>query len=72
MARSFSGESSRPLWNLINDLSKVHEKEVAEKSSETLYLLGCYCQELELRVDKLELLIKSQKVNNRIKKKMRY
>ena len=47
-AKVFSGEASRPLWDTINrtqyDSRSVHD---------ALYELGCACQELEAKVDKL-------------------
>ena len=42
----FSGQSSRPLWKNINAVrdDAVHE---------ALYALGCACQELEAKVERV-------------------
>lgn len=41
----FSDENSENLWNEINS--------VKGKSGDALYLLGCYCQQLEHKVEGL-------------------
>jgi hypothetical protein len=42
----FGGDASRPLWRDINAVGHT-------RAGDALYVLGCACQELEAKVDKL-------------------
>lgn len=55
----FSGERSRPLWRFINAVKKCNRKGDPVGFGQwnvwvALYTLGCRCQELEAKVDRLE------------------
>jgi hypothetical protein len=44
----FSGERSRDMWEMINDLKTG---ELRDQLHDLLYLIGCRLQELETKVD---------------------
>jgi hypothetical protein len=51
--RIFSGNQSKDLWRAINAVKEPDGR--AWNTWSALYTLGCRCQELEARVEKLEV-----------------